>query len=144
MRMARAPSSAEVPKAQILRSLKPNEITCPAGQLHGDVDCYCGIEENFIVGQDNPSSIEAFCAGDYRRCPSWRADKDRNTMESLVQSGKRERIAAQGKREARMDRLRRAARLLSEDSPEARAFRLRTGLAKRPIPDPEDPRGHLV
>lgn len=44
--------------------------------LMNDVDCFCRIEQGLIEGRVNPESIEAYCAGNYKECPTWKADKE--------------------------------------------------------------------
>ena len=66
----------------LLRQLRPEEITCPAGRLAGDAGCWCSIEQSYIDGHVNPESIEHYCAGDsgvlngHHQCPTWRAAKE--------------------------------------------------------------------
>lgn len=41
-----------------------------------EADCFCRIEEGLIAGKSNPESIIHYCAGDFRQCPTWRADRE--------------------------------------------------------------------
>lgn len=62
--------------AQTKRQIKPEEIRCPAGMLMNDVDCFCRIEQGLIEGRVSPDSIARFCLGDYKECPTWKAEKE--------------------------------------------------------------------
>jgi hypothetical protein len=113
--------------ASIQRALKPEEIRCGAGQLVNEADCFCGIEGMLILGRLHPDSIEGFCAGEYTRCPSYLAAKkieekggDLRRILASMQDENRERRMRTELRDAR---LRRAQRLMVEDSPEGRRFR---------------------
>lgn len=70
--------------AALLRVLRPEDIKCPAGEAKGDAGCLCRIEQEYIDGHLNPSTLESFCLVDpsgnpelgYMGCPTWRADKE--------------------------------------------------------------------
>lgn len=60
----------------LLRELRQADIGCPAGSVHGGCGVYCAVEEHFIDGRREATSIEVFCGGDHTRCPTWRKEKD--------------------------------------------------------------------
>jgi hypothetical protein len=38
----------------------------------------CGVEHSVLSSEGDPMSVATFCLGDYRRCPSWRAERESN------------------------------------------------------------------
>lgn len=55
-------------------------ITCPAGAAIAGAETAsaaveCRVEGALITERLDPSSVRAFCAGNYRECPTWRRDK---------------------------------------------------------------------
>lgn len=118
-----------MPDVLLRRQLRPEEITCPAGVLVGDASCRCNIEAHTLEAHQDPHGIEAYCAGDHLACPTWQAAKvaeanGRDLVKILdgMQDENRERRAREQIRQAR---LRRAQRLMVEDSVEGRQFRRR-------------------
>jgi hypothetical protein len=113
--------------ASLLRQLQPSEVVCPAGELAGDADVRCKIEQHTLRGHEEPQSIEGFCCGEYAACSTWLAAKKveekggdlRRILDAQREEDSRRRTAT-ALREAR---LRRAQRLMVEDSPEGREFR---------------------
>lgn len=122
--------------ADLLRTLRADEITCPAGKLSGDAGCYCTIEDGLIDGRKSPESLTVFCAGDYKACPTWQLEKDRiaenkkarSYLEEERKRGERIRSRARDVRESRLER---ARHLLFGNSEEARRFRARIGVKAR-------------
>lgn len=57
------------------------DVTCPAGLAVGVTPsgsgCRCKIAHETITTGLNPRSLVAFCLADYKRCPTWQAEKDR-------------------------------------------------------------------
>jgi hypothetical protein len=122
--------------ASLNRALEPDEIVCPAGRLVGAASCACAIEDTMIDGRHNPESIEAFCAGDYKACPSWQLEKARLAEHkhagTYVEDARKRGEKAKARKEAhRQQRYARAYELLFGDSEEARRFRARSGIAKK-------------
>lgn len=122
--------------ADLIRALRPEEITCPAGSLRGDCSVYCSIEDFTTDGRTSPEAVEAYCAGDHKMCPSWQLEKERvednKGAHTYLAEKRGEKIVAQARREAhRMDRYARARELLLGDSEEAHRFRARIGVTKK-------------
>lgn len=62
--------------AQLLRLIENDDIVCPAGRAVGaGRGVLCGVEGHVLEVTEG-LSIERFCAGDYKQCPSWRAEKE--------------------------------------------------------------------
>ncbi len=62
--------------AQLLRLIENADIVCPAGRAVGaGRGVLCGVE-NHVLQLDEGMSIERYCTGDYKQCPSWRAEKE--------------------------------------------------------------------
>jgi len=104
--------------------------------LLGEAHCRCGIEDHVIDGRMNPESIEAFCAGDYKACPTWQLEKERVAENKKANSYLDESRFAARKVKARKtehaaERYKRAYDLLFGDTAEARRFRERTNIRKR-------------
>lgn len=119
--------------ASLLRQLRPDDITCPAGELKGSASCFCSIESGVIEGQINPATIENWCSGAYDACPTWRAEKERIAAGAKSFVDQRQDVrdnhqVMMEKRHLRERRLLRAQELLRSDSVEGRKFRRRLGL----------------
>lgn len=135
VRRAGVPSGS-VP-ADLNRALRQSDIGCPAGEIRGESACRCKIEQTTIEGRTNPESIEAFCAGDYKACPTWRTEWERVHDEnkkalSYIEEGRAAGAAAKARKEAnRADRVERAKELLTANTEEAIRFRRRCGIPDR-------------
>lgn len=59
------------------RLIDTEDIGCPAGcpALAGS-GVLCRVEHHVIDGRLNPYTLRDFCLGEYKACPTWRADKD--------------------------------------------------------------------
>lgn len=70
------------------RLFRRREVECPAGCYVGATPhgsgCYCRLESTLITEGENPSSLASFCFGDYTRCPTWRAERDREGEQRLA------------------------------------------------------------
>lgn len=113
--------------AQILRVLKPSDVKCPAGELVNDVDVHCHVEDHLLRGQLEPDSVEGFCCGEYLNCSTYLAmrkvEQKGGDIRKILQSMRDEAAKARTAKALREARMRRAQRLLGEDSAEGRAFR---------------------
>jgi hypothetical protein len=62
--------------AQLLRLIENADIVCPAGRAVGaGRGVLCGVEQH-VLELTEGTSIERYCTGDYKQCPSWRAEKE--------------------------------------------------------------------
>lgn len=56
-------------------------VKCPGGEAIGETmkgsGVHCRIEDSEVLADENPSSLVAFCCGNYRNCPTWQAEKHR-------------------------------------------------------------------
>jgi len=56
-------------------------VECPGGEFVGEAlegsGCHSRIEHSGIFASTSPRSLIAYCMGDYRTCPTWRAEKER-------------------------------------------------------------------
>lgn len=112
----------------LLRPLTDDDRRCPAGTIVGGDACVCAIERLRIDARRNPTSIEAFCLGDYTSCPTWQSEKARlweRDKTPLAErrprdySDVRQRVkTAKGRRE-------RAEELMHSDTEEGRRYRAR-------------------
>lgn len=56
---------------------------CPAAETlrgTGEVVVICGVERGPVDSRTDPQSLLTFCFGDYKTCPSWRAEKERERL----------------------------------------------------------------
>jgi hypothetical protein len=62
-------------------SFREGRPVCPAGKFVAETSegpaCRCVIEQQTISVGTQPVSLGDFCFGDYRACPTWRAEKKR-------------------------------------------------------------------
>ena len=117
----------DVPAA-LIRPLEATDIRCPAGTLVGDDGCLCAIERGVIVGRRNPTSIEAFCLGEFETCPTWRAEKERVWAHQDVELADRRPAHARDARARvaeRRARMERARELMTSPTEDGRRFRAR-------------------
>lgn len=126
------------PGVTLLRQLEQEDVSCPAGTALGDSCVKCSIEDHVIEGRKEPHSIESFCAGDYKLCPTWQLEKqriaDKKKPASYLAERRQEGVRARAIKEAhRTDRYERAKYLLFSFDDEAIRFRRRL---KLPDPDP--------
>lgn len=70
-----------------LRLQRSGKIECPAGELVSrfGIGCRCRIEHSTITAAENPSSLDRFCMGDFKQCPTWRAERDKREVAPLVE-----------------------------------------------------------
>lgn len=67
-----------------------NPVVCPAGMGYMDAmkgpACRCRIERSDITSVEQPTTLLRFCQGEYRTCPTWRADKEAHwaSRETLI------------------------------------------------------------
>lgn len=117
-------------EVSLRRQLSHDDIVCPAGQLLGDHCVHCRVEDSVIDGYLNPSSIEAFCAGDNALCPSWRAEVEAREEHRKGVLELREHDAPDPEERARRIEIQKQKShfLLFSDHPDARAFRRRCKL----------------
>lgn len=86
-----------------LASFRDGKPECPAGTFVALTDrgagCLCNVEGEVIAEGASPSSLTAYCFGDYTACPTWRLEYQR------VQEGNKiplaERSLARPRRELR-------------------------------------------
>ena len=73
--MSSATAHDKLPRPR--RLIDPEDIVCPAGcpALAG-TGVYCRVAHEAIDGRLNPYALRDFCLGEYKRCPTWRADKE--------------------------------------------------------------------
>lgn len=68
------------PRALLLTVRQP-VVRCPAGSAVAETPegsaCRCHVEDTTISLLRDPSSFVHFCMGDYTRCPTWQAEKER-------------------------------------------------------------------
>jgi hypothetical protein len=72
------------------RLLDQRDMRCPVAEAVGGTCVWCPIEETVIDARLNPTATSAYCMGDYKACPTWRAEKQRvwaARREPLVQTG---------------------------------------------------------
>jgi hypothetical protein len=109
------------------RSMRPDEIRCPAGSLVNDADCMCAIEGALIEGRRNPQTVEGFCAGSYEACSTWLAAKKieekGGDLRRIIASQQSEMSRRRNQQALRDARLRRAQHLMLDPGPEGKAFR---------------------
>jgi hypothetical protein len=117
----------------LLRQLEQSDATCEAAVVTGDADVHCNIEDHTLRGRLEPDSIEGFCCGEYQKCPTWQAMKKVEShggdFQKIIASMQDQARKAKAGRQLREARLRRAQTLMTDDSPEGKAFRrkLRVG-----------------
>lgn len=113
----------------LFRPLLPQEVRCPAGNLVGDCDVECKIEQGVIEGRLNPESVGGFCCGEYTSCRTWQAARKVEEMggdlQKIIASQKDAASRLRNSMALREARMRRIRELITEDSPEGRAFRER-------------------
>jgi hypothetical protein len=54
-------------------------VGCPAADAQRVDDgllVHCRVEGSVLSSRTDPQSVLSFCAGDYRLCPSWRAERE--------------------------------------------------------------------
>lgn len=62
---------------RIARLIEEGDVVCPAGcPARAGQAVLCRIEGAVIDARRNPSSLQAYCLGENRHCPTWRADKE--------------------------------------------------------------------
>lgn len=118
------------------RLLRADDVTCPAGDVRGDSKVFCAVEQHAIEGRLSPESVEGFCCGDYKACPTWRLEYERiqenKKAASYLAEKRKEGERARAIREAhKTDRFERARLLLMGDTPEAERFRRRIGVRRQ-------------
>jgi hypothetical protein len=115
--------------AQLLRHLKPDEVQCPAGELVREADINCKIEDNVLVGVENPDTVAGFCCGEYAECRSWQTAREierrGGDLQKIMASRRDEASRHRARKMLREARLRRQQELLHSNTPEGRRFRER-------------------
>lgn len=63
-----------------MKNLESEAIKCPAGVFVAETirgpACRCRITQETLTVVENAGTLRAFCAADYKACPTWRAEKE--------------------------------------------------------------------
>jgi hypothetical protein len=68
------------------RSFRRGCSGCPAATDLPGGGVRCGVEQTTLRPDDDPMSLATFCHGEYKDCPSWRAERERRTTRPLVEA----------------------------------------------------------
>jgi hypothetical protein len=123
-------SRAAEQTTELLRQLRPEDVTCEAGELTGESGVLCKIEEGVIEARTSPSSLMAYCCSDYLACPTWKKSKEAEwgigvALVDLRADAAEKRKMDARRKDAKRERMERSAELLRSPSKEGAEFRER-------------------